>query len=145
MDNFDWRYSSNAIAATTPMMRTANTPVPARKMISSGRILVVCLLEITAGHSVVVAGKTAALLRSSGTESAHAGYQDASLGLDLVQRLHFHLDHRLRQRRVSEVRRKLLSVGQRPLQEVDHRLGLLLVLRVLVEQQPGKRGDRIDV
>jgi len=30
-----------------------------------------CLPEITNGHSVVVAGNTAALLRSCGTESAH--------------------------------------------------------------------------
>ena len=43
------------------------------------------------------------------------------------------------QRRVAQLGGELLAVGERPLHEVDHRLRLRLVLRVLVEQQPGER------
>ena len=48
------------------------------------------------------------------------------------------------QRRVAELGGELLAVGQRPLHEVHHDLRLRLVLRVLVEEEPGERRDRID-
>src|SRR6188474_2816668 len=62
---------------------------------------------------------------------------------NLCQRRHLHLHDLLRQRRVAELGGVLLAVGERPLHELHHHLALRLVLRVLVEQQPGERGNRI--
>src|SRR5256885_9270280 len=45
-----------------------------------------------------------------------------------------HVDDVLRQRRVAEIGRELLAVGQGPHHEVVHYFGLRLVLRVLVER-----------
>ena len=64
--------------------------------------------------------------------------------LIVAERVHLELDDLGRQRRVAELGRELLAVGQRPLHEVHHDLALRLVLRVLVEQQPGERRNRID-
>src|SRR5687768_16018277 len=58
------------------------------------------------------------------------------------ERRELHLDDLGRQRRIAELGGELLAVGERPLHEVHHRLALGLVLRVLVEQQPGERRDR---
>src|SRR5438105_2792684 len=52
------------------------------------------------------------------------------LRLHLAERHQLELHHGLRQRRVPELGRELLAVGERPLQEVDHHLGLRLVLGV---------------
>src|SRR5438874_2046171 len=44
------------------------------------------------------------------------------LDLDRAKRLQFHVDDVPGQRRVTEIRRVLLPVAQRPLHEIDHRL-----------------------
>src|SRR6185295_242466 len=63
---------------------------------------------------------------------------------DLAKGRHLELDDGFGQRGVAQVGAVLLAVGQRPLHEVHHRLRLRLVLRVLVEEQPGEGRDRID-
>ena len=58
------------------------------------------------------------------------------LPLHLIQRGELERDHFFRKRRVSELGRKLLSVGERPANEVAHDLRALFVLWRFVEEQP---------
>src|SRR6185295_20391293 len=53
--------------------------------------------------------------------------------LDFRERHHLELHDALRQRRLAEIVRVFLTVGQRPLHELDERLGLRLVLGRFVE------------
>src|SRR5271169_693666 len=67
------------------------------------------------------------------------------LELDLTECLHLEGDDLFRKRRVAEAGAVLLSVGDRPLEEVDHDLRARLVARVLVEEHPGEGRDRVGV
>ena len=53
------------------------------------------------------------------------------------------LHDRSRERRVAEVLRELLAVGEHPAHEVVEGLRQGLVLRVLVDEEPRERRDRI--
>src|SRR5512136_2907964 len=64
--------------------------------------------------------------------------------LDPAERRHLHLHDARGKGRVAELGAVLLPVGEGPLHEVHHDLGLRLVLRVLVEQQPREGRDRVD-
>src|SRR5689334_7044877 len=68
----------------------------------------------------------------------------ASGDTNFGERGQLHLHDFGRQRRVTQLRRELLPVAERPLHELDHRLALGLVLRVLVEQEPREGRDRVD-
>src|SRR6185436_8420999 len=59
--------------------------------------------------------------------------------LDLGKGRRLELHDRLRQGRIAQFGAVFLAVGERPFQEVDHRLRLRLVLGVFVQQQPGER------
>src|SRR5438105_2342352 len=67
------------------------------------------------------------------------------LYFDLRDRGHFQFHDLLRQWCVAKITRELLAVGECPLQEVHHGLRLFLVFRVLIEEQPRERRDRIRV
>src|SRR5713226_3104442 len=64
--------------------------------------------------------------------------------LDLLECDGFQSDDFFRQRSVAELRSESLSVRQRPLHEIDHDPGPLLVLRALEEEQPREGGDRVN-
>src|SRR5689334_12454475 len=61
---------------------------------------------------------------------------------DLLQRLELEAHDLLGQRRIAQLGRVFLPVGERPLHEGDHRLRALLVGGVLVEEHPRVRRDR---
>src|ERR1051325_7197438 len=63
--------------------------------------------------------------------------------VNLRKRPRLLVDHRLRQRRVSERAGELLSVRQRPFHEVGHQPRALVVVVLFVQKNPGERGDRI--
>src|SRR5471032_1944889 len=106
IDSIDCRVNSNPIPTTTRMRTAMKAPVPRR----NPRSVAPPRLDFHPGISV-------ATLRD----------------LDLLERRQFHLDDRVRERRVAEPTGGLLAVAQRPLHEVHHDLRLPLVFRVLVE------------
>src|SRR5689334_12259119 len=108
---------TKAMPATSAMMTSANVPVPAKNS-RSGRFV----------------RRSQAMKKDAGA---------SLLQLDLSELSHFELHDRGRHRRVAEIRAVLLSVGQRPLDEVGHRFGLGLILRRLIQQQPRKGRDRV--
>src|SRR6476660_8878874 len=115
IDSTASRLSSKAMPATISTMRKAKKPVPSLKP-------------------------------RSGYRKRRVGLDTGSLtlrNLDLRQGRHLELDDGLGQWRVAEVSAVLLAVGQCPLHEVHHGLGLALVLRVLVEQQPREGRNRV--
>src|ERR1051325_9943638 len=63
--------------------------------------------------------------------------------LDPVERRLFQHDDVGWQGSVAKIRRVLLSVGQRPLQEIHHGVAGALVHRILIQQNPRERRDRI--
>src|SRR5947208_16824236 len=62
--------------------------------------------------------------------------------LDSAKGGHLELDDGFRQRRVAEIGAVFLTLGQRPLHEVSHRLCLRLVLPILVQQDARGGADR---
>src|SRR5664279_1093150 len=110
---------TSAIPVTRRTTSAAKKPVPSRNPRSSP-------LRRGAGRFDIV--------RSCGAES---------LELDLPESLHLEGDDFLRKRRVAEIGAVLLPVCQSPVHEIDHDLRKLLVLRILVEEQPGKGADGI--
>src|SRR5262245_17045267 len=117
-ESCDVRKSSQKIPATSRTTSRAKNPVPRRKPRSS------------------------ALRREDGVFFMGGSCSETS-ELDSLERFHLESHDIRRQRRVAHVARELLPVGQGPLHELDHRLGLRLVLGVLVEEQPRERRDRI--
>src|SRR5215471_9494078 len=118
MVSFESRKSSKPIPATSRTTRSAKNPVPTRKPRSS------------------------ALLRRPGFFGI--SYAPAFLRLDPVESRELELDDAFGKRRVAERGGVLLPVRQRPAREVLHDLPPSLVLRGLVEKEPGERGDRVD-
>src|SRR5205807_5022871 len=115
----DWRVSSKPMPSTINNTTAANTPVAMRKLRSSELRFMTC-------------APMPALRTGLG-----------SLDLHLAERQQFLVDDRLRQRGIPQVGGQFLAVGQRPFHEVDHRFGALLVLRVLIQKDPGEGRERI--
>src|SRR5438309_1350853 len=114
IDSIDCATSTAPIAQTMSTRTSANAPVPIR----NPRSFPTCLTRRTRPTR----------LRD----------------LDLRERRHFQFHNRVRQRCISEIRAVLLTIGQRPLHELHHRLCLRLVLRRFVQQQPRERRDGVD-
>src|SRR5207244_6857766 len=102
-------------------MRTRpNNPVPKRKARSRDGIV----LFLAGPHLFTAAGAPplAALAVAFAPARAH-GCPDLP-DLDLLERCELELHDLCRQWRVPEVGAVLLAIGQRPVHEVDHHLGL---------------------
>src|SRR6202521_1028621 len=118
IDRCEVRKSWKPIPATRSTTRSAKKPVPARKPRSS------TLFREDGGLRIVSS--------------------EPSSNPDSIEGRGLQPDHALRKRRIPELGRILLPVGERPPDEVLHDLRSLLVLRALVEEQPRERRDRID-
>src|ERR1700681_4663819 len=118
MESIDSRVSSAAMPATMRISRMPKAPVPMRNPVSPERLV----------ERMLSPGTRAS--RNSGRA-------------DLLESHELHLNNTGRQRRVAEIGAVLLTVGERPLHEVDHGLCLRLVLGALIEQEPGERRDGV--
>src|SRR6185503_1240069 len=67
-----------------------------------------------------------------------------SFGLDLLQGGLLQGHDGAGERGVAELTGEFLPVVDRPAHEVDHHAGALLVPGLLVQEEPGERGNRID-